>query len=304
MITGKSASRCVRATPPAAFLCAAPPRGARPCPCCWPPWPLLQELHPPAQARSRHAPLLSPQFSLDDASATVSLGGTRALAAVAAALEAPFSSHSREGALRFHVELSPMADPAFESGRMGEGAVELARVVERAVKQSGAVDMEALCVLPGRKVRPACTRAERAGPCNRGACLACMRLHGCRRARSMRATPPCRALLVVRRRSSPAHGAPLPTLPPTSQVWSLRVDVRVLDNCGNLVDACCLAALAALVAYRKPQASVRARPHAPMRTAAWRRAMQSAHAPVHGWASPCVPSGARTCHLGRAARQV
>jgi exosome complex RNA-binding protein Rrp42 (RNase PH superfamily) len=93
------------------------------------------------------------QFSLDDSSATVQLGGTRVMAAVAAALEAPFNDRSREGALRFNVELSPMASPAFEAGRMGEEAVELARIVERAIKQSGAVDMEALCVLPGRKVR-------------------------------------------------------------------------------------------------------------------------------------------------------
>jgi hypothetical protein len=47
-----------------------------------------------------------------------------------------------------------------------------------------------------------------------------------------------------------------PSSPTTPKVWSLRVDVHVLDHCGNLVDAACLAALAALVAYRKPQVSV------------------------------------------------
>ena len=36
-------------------------------------------------------------------------------------------------------------------------------------------------------------------------------------------------------------------------MWSLRVDVHVLDHCGNLVDAATLAAQAALTAYRKPQ---------------------------------------------------
>jgi exosome complex RNA-binding protein Rrp42 (RNase PH superfamily) len=39
-------------------------------------------------------------------------------------------------------------------------------------------------------------------------------------------------------------------------VWSLRVDVHVLDSCGNLVDVCCLAALAALLGFRKPQVEV------------------------------------------------
>ncbi len=39
-------------------------------------------------------------------------------------------------------------------------------------------------------------------------------------------------------------------------MWALRVDVHVLDHDGNLVDACCLAALAALMALRLPQVSV------------------------------------------------
>lgn len=40
------------------------------------------------------------------------------------------------------------------------------------------------------------------------------------------------------------------------QVWSIRVDVHVLDSGGNLIDACCLAALAALLGFRKPQVEV------------------------------------------------
>jgi exosome complex RNA-binding protein Rrp42 (RNase PH superfamily) len=39
-------------------------------------------------------------------------------------------------------------------------------------------------------------------------------------------------------------------------VWSLGVDIHVLDSGGNLVDACCLAALAALLGFRKPQVEV------------------------------------------------
>lgn len=40
------------------------------------------------------------------------------------------------------------------------------------------------------------------------------------------------------------------------QVWHVRVDVHVLDHCGNLADAAALAALAALLAFRRPEASV------------------------------------------------
>lgn len=40
------------------------------------------------------------------------------------------------------------------------------------------------------------------------------------------------------------------------QVWSLVVDVHVLDASGNLPDACCLSALGALMAFRKPEVTV------------------------------------------------
>ena len=40
------------------------------------------------------------------------------------------------------------------------------------------------------------------------------------------------------------------------QVWHVRVDVHVLDHAGNVVDAALLAALAALLAFRRPDASV------------------------------------------------
>lgn len=40
------------------------------------------------------------------------------------------------------------------------------------------------------------------------------------------------------------------------KVWSLRADVHVLDHDGGLIDACCLATLAALRHYRIPDTSV------------------------------------------------
>lgn len=39
-------------------------------------------------------------------------------------------------------------------------------------------------------------------------------------------------------------------------MWHLRVDVHVLDHQGALVDACGLAALAALMAFRRPDVTV------------------------------------------------
>ena len=57
-----------------------------------------------------------------------------------------------EGSLRFNVEFSPMASPGFEPGRPGERAIELARLIERGLRDTRAIDLEALCVLAGRKV--------------------------------------------------------------------------------------------------------------------------------------------------------
>lgn len=59
-----------------------------------------------------------------------------------------------EGSLRFNVEFSPMASPNFEPGRPTETANELARLIERGLRETKAVDVEALCVLAGRKVCP------------------------------------------------------------------------------------------------------------------------------------------------------
>ena len=71
---------------------------------------------------------------------------------VTAALEAPYPERPNEGPIRFNVEFSPMASPSFEPGRPGETAVEVARLIERGLRQSGAIDQEALCVMAGRKV--------------------------------------------------------------------------------------------------------------------------------------------------------
>eukprot|EP00871_Galdieria_phlegrea_P005787 jgi/Galph1/696/GphlegSOOS_G5521.1 len=41
-----------------------------------------------------------------------------------------------------------------------------------------------------------------------------------------------------------------------SQVWAIRVDIQVVDNAGNLLDACCLAAVAVLLHMRRPDVTV------------------------------------------------
>lgn len=90
------------------------------------------------------------------------------------------------GTLRFDVDLSPMASPAFEAGRPGPDAVMLARLVERCLRGSKAIDQEALCVLSGRRVSVACGRVA-AGcalhPAG-GSRLVCLRWAGVKMAES------------------------------------------------------------------------------------------------------------------------
>lgn len=65
----------------------------------------------------------------------------------------------------------------------------------------------------------------------------------------------------VLRRHAPACGGVISRVTElhpfcVAQVWSISVDIHVLDSGGNLIDACCLAALAALLGFRKPQVEV------------------------------------------------
>lgn len=43
-----------------------------------------------------------------------------------------------------------------------------------------------------------------------------------------------------------------------AQAWHLQLDVHALDHDGNLLDACMLSALAALMAFRRPDTEVAA----------------------------------------------
>jgi len=80
------------------------------------------------------------------------LGQTRLLATATAELVEPYQDRPAEGLLQFSVEFSPMASPVFEPGRPSEAAVELTRLLERAIRKSQAIDVEALCVVPNKGV--------------------------------------------------------------------------------------------------------------------------------------------------------
>ena len=59
------------------------------------------------------------QFAEDDSGVTLTMGETRVMTVVTAALEPPYRDRANEGSLRINVEFSPMASPNFEAGRPG-----------------------------------------------------------------------------------------------------------------------------------------------------------------------------------------
>ncbi len=87
-----------------------------------------------------------------EGSARVLLGKTEVLVGVKIEVGEPFSDTPNEGVLTVSAELVPLASPTFEPGPPDENAIELARVVDRGVRESKAIDLEKLCLIPGKKV--------------------------------------------------------------------------------------------------------------------------------------------------------
>ena len=87
-----------------------------------------------------------------DGSARVKLGNTEVIAGIKIIPGSPFPDTPRSGVLTTGAELIPMAHQSFESGPPGEDAIELARVVDRGIRESGMVDVEKLCIVPGEEV--------------------------------------------------------------------------------------------------------------------------------------------------------
>lgn len=100
----------------------------------------------------RNIEVLTDIIESADGSARVKLGKTEVIAGVKIIPGTPFPDTPNIGVLTTGAELIPMAHPTFEAGPPGEDAIELARVVDRGIRESGMVDVEALCIVPGEEV--------------------------------------------------------------------------------------------------------------------------------------------------------
>jgi exosome complex component RRP42 len=87
-----------------------------------------------------------------EGSAKVKIGNTQVLAGIKMDVGEPYSDSPELGVLTTAAELIPLASPDFEAGPPQEDAIELARVVDRGVRESEVVELEKLCIEPGEKV--------------------------------------------------------------------------------------------------------------------------------------------------------
>ena len=87
-----------------------------------------------------------------EGSARVLLGKTEVLVGVKIQTGEPFPDTPNEGVLTVNAELVPLASPTFEPGPPDERSIELARVVDRGLRESKVLNLEKLCLEPGKNV--------------------------------------------------------------------------------------------------------------------------------------------------------
>src|SRR3989338_328039 len=87
-----------------------------------------------------------------EGSARVKIGKTEVVVGVKMAMGEPYPDSPDKGNLSVSADLLPLASPRFEMGPPEFDAIELPRLVDRAVRESGMIDLSKLVVEKGEKV--------------------------------------------------------------------------------------------------------------------------------------------------------
>jgi exosome complex component RRP42 len=87
-----------------------------------------------------------------EGSARVYLGKTEVLVGVKVETGEPFPDTPNDGVMTVNAELVPLASPTYEAGPPDETSIELARIVDRGIRESKAIDTEKLVIEAGKKV--------------------------------------------------------------------------------------------------------------------------------------------------------
>jgi exosome complex component RRP42 len=87
-----------------------------------------------------------------EGSCKVTLGKTVVNCGVKMGIGEPYPDKPDEGSLIVNAEFAPISSPEFEPGAPGEESIEVSRVVDRGIREAGAIDTKKLCVKSGEKV--------------------------------------------------------------------------------------------------------------------------------------------------------
>ncbi len=87
-----------------------------------------------------------------EGSARVKLGNTDVIVGIKMIIGEPYSDRPASGVLTTVAELRPGASEFFEQGPPKAESIELARVVDRGIRESGAIELDKLCIVEGEKV--------------------------------------------------------------------------------------------------------------------------------------------------------
>jgi len=91
-------------------------------------------------------------ISKAEGSARVKIGNTQIVAGIKMDVGEPYSDSPESGVMSTAAELIPLASPDFEAGPPRENAIELARVVDRGIRESQVIELDKLCIEPKEKV--------------------------------------------------------------------------------------------------------------------------------------------------------
>lgn len=81
-----------------------------------------------------------------EGSALAKIGETQVLAAIKFDIMTPFPDRPKQGVFMTNSELLPLASPIFETGPPREDAIELARVVDRAIRSAEIIDLDSFFI--------------------------------------------------------------------------------------------------------------------------------------------------------------
>ncbi len=91
-------------------------------------------------------------ISKAEGSARVKIGNTQVVAGIKMDVGEPYPDTPESGVITTAAELNPLASPDFESGPPDADAIELARVVDRGIRESEVIELDKLCIEPNEKI--------------------------------------------------------------------------------------------------------------------------------------------------------